>query len=56
VLAGDAMSLHTFRGFLHWRARLLGDVNAVEKGEVPRRGGPRVDGRSSGRLLGKLFR
>jgi hypothetical protein len=44
------------RGFLYWLARLLGDVNAVEKGKVPRRVGRRIAGKFTGRLLGKLFR
>jgi len=29
--------LNSFRGFLYWLARLLGDVNAVEKHPAPRR-------------------
>lgn len=46
----------TFRGFLYWLARLLGDVNAVNKGRVGRRIGRRAAGRATGRLLRKLFR
>jgi hypothetical protein len=45
-----------FRGFLCQLAPLFGDVNAVEKGRVPRRIGRRVARQSTGRLLGKLFR
>jgi hypothetical protein len=46
----------TFRGFLYWLARLLGDVNAVKKGRVGRRVGRRMAGRTTGRLLRKLFK
>jgi hypothetical protein len=43
------------RDFLYRLARLLGDVNAVEKGRVPRRIMRRAAGKVSGRLLGRLF-
>jgi hypothetical protein len=38
------MSIGKTRGFLYWLARLLGDVNAVQKGKVRKRiaGGPLV--------------
>ncbi len=45
-----------FRSFLYKLARLLGDVNAVKKGQVGRRVARRTTGRGLGRLLGKLFR
>ncbi len=50
------MSVAKIRTALYRSARLLGDVNAVEKGKVPRRIGRRIAGKLSGRLLGKLFR
>lgn len=50
------MSLSGFRGWLYRLARLLGDVNAVEKGRVPRRLVRRIAGKVTGRILGKLFR
>jgi hypothetical protein len=50
------MSLSRVRGLLYRLARLLGDVNAVEKHRVGQRVERRVAGRFMGRLLGKLFR
>lgn len=50
------MSINRSRGFLYTLARLLGDVNAVQKGRVGRRVGRRVVGRATGRGLGKLFK
>ena len=46
----------SLRGFLYGWARLLGDVNAVQKGRVGRRAGRRVAGKLTGRILGRLFR
>jgi hypothetical protein len=48
--------MNGFRSFLYMLARLLGDVNAVQKGRVGRRIGRRVAGRATGRGLGRLFR
>ena len=50
------MSIGKSRGFLYKLARILGDVNAVQKGRVGRRVGRPVAGRATGRGLGKLFR
>jgi len=50
------MSLSGFRGWLYRLAKLLGDVNAIEKGQVPRRLVRQVAGKLTGRLLGRLFR
>lgn len=44
------------RSFLYRLARLLGDVNAVQKGQVARRVGRRAAGKVTGRILGRLFR
>lgn len=44
------------RGLLYKLARILGDVNAVQKGRIGRRVGRRLAGRATGRGLGKLFR
>ena len=44
------------RGFLYGWARLLGDVNAVQKGRVGQRVGRRIVGKITGRLLGRLFK
>lgn len=50
------MSLNKSRGFLYKLARLLGDVNAVQKGRVGRRVGRRITGKAAGRGMRKLFR
>jgi hypothetical protein len=50
------MTLGKFRGFLYWLARLLGDVNAVQKGRVGKRVGRRIAGRFTGKWLGRLFK
>lgn len=44
------------RSFLYKLARLVGDVNAVQKGRVGRRAGRRVAGKVTGRAMRKLFR
>lgn len=44
------------RNFLYWFARLLGDINAVNKGRVDRRIGRRVAGHMTGKCLRKLFK
>lgn len=44
------------RGWLYLIAKLMGDVNAVQKGRVGRRIGRRITGKATGRALGKLFR
>ena len=46
----------TLRSMLYALARLLGDVNAIEKGKAPQRVERRVAGKFMGRILGKLFR
>lgn len=43
------------RNLLYKLARVLGDVNAVQKGRVGRRVGRRAAGKATGRGLGKLF-
>jgi len=42
----------TTRGLLYTLARLMGDVNAVQKGRVGKRVGRRVVGKATGRWLG----
>jgi len=49
------MSISKLRGLLYRLAR-LGDVNAVENGNVPQRVERRILGRMTARILGKLFR
>lgn len=43
------------RNLLYKLAKLMGDANAVAKGNVGRRVGRRVAGRATGKGLGKLF-
>ncbi len=50
------MSITKTRGLLYLIARLLGDVNAVQKGTVGKRVARRAVGKLTGRGLGKLFR
>jgi hypothetical protein len=50
------VSIAKVRGLLYRLARLLGDVNAVEKGKAPQRVERRIVGRAVGRILGRLFR
>ena len=44
------------RGFLYTLAKLMGDINAVQKGKVGRRIARRIAGKVTGRALGRLFR
>lgn len=48
--------MNGFRSLLYKLARLMGDVNAVQKGRMGQRVGRRAAGRATGRGLGKLFR
>ena len=50
------MSITKTRGLLYLIARLLGDVNAVQKGTVGKRVARRAAGKLTGRGLCKLFR
>lgn len=50
------MSINKTRSVLYKTARVLGDVNAVQKRRVGRRIARRAAGKVTGRLLGKLFR
>lgn len=44
------------RSSLYAAARILGDINAVQKGKVPQRIARKIVGRFIGRLLGRMFR
>ena len=46
----------SFRSFLYALARLLGDVNAVQKGRVGKRIARRAAGKATGRAMGRLFK
>lgn len=48
--------MNKVRSVLYTVAKILGDINAVNKGRVGRRIGRRVAGRITGKGLGKLFK
>jgi len=48
--------MNKMRAALYLLARLLGDVNAVQKGKVGKRLLRRVAGKGTGRMLRKLFK
>jgi hypothetical protein len=50
------MTINKTRGWLYLIAKLLGDVQAVQKGRVGKRILRRIAGKLTGRGLGKLFR
>jgi hypothetical protein len=50
------MSINSTRSLLYQIARLLGDVNAVQKGTAGKRVGRRLAGKATGRALSRLFR
>lgn len=50
------MSINKFRSFLYQLAKLLGDVNAVQKGKVGRRIGRRIAGKATGRIFRRIFK
>jgi hypothetical protein len=50
------MKISSTRGFFYFLAKLLGDVQAVQKGRVGRRVARRAAGKATGRGLGRLFR
>ena len=52
------MTINKVRGWLYWAARLLGDVQAIQKGPsaTVKRAERRLAGRVTGRLLRGLFK
>jgi hypothetical protein len=50
------MSINKTRSVLYKLAKLLGDVNAVQKGKIGQRIGRRITGKIIGRLLGRFFK
>ncbi|MFB5664280.1 hypothetical protein [Alteribacillus sp. HJP-4] len=50
------MSLGKIRRILYRTSRILGDVNAVKRGTIGERLARRAAGRTTGRLLRKLFK
>lgn len=49
-------SINSLRRVLYVFAKLLGDINAIQKKKVGRRVGRRAAGKVTGKLLGKLFK
>jgi hypothetical protein len=50
------LGINKTRGFLYRLARILGDVNAAQKGNVGKRLARRVTGKATGRTLRKLMK
>ncbi|MDA1478262.1 hypothetical protein [Bacillus changyiensis] len=50
------MSINKIRSAMYKSAKILGDVNAVKKGKVGKRIVRRAAGKTTGKLLGKLFK
>ena len=50
------MNISKIRGILYGTAKLLGDINAVNKGKVGQRIERRILGKIAGRIMGKIFR
>ena len=53
---GAGMRLTTFRSWLYWLAKMIGDYRAVRTVRVARRVGYRIAGKATGRAFGGLFR
>ncbi len=50
------MSINKIRTILYFLARILGDINAVQKGKIKQRIGRRITGRVFGKILNRLFK
>lgn len=50
------MNINKTRGFLYLLARILGDINAVQKGTVGKRIARRAAGKATGKVLRKLIK
>jgi hypothetical protein len=50
------MSINKIRSILYFIARLLGDINAAQKGKIEQRIGRRILGKIFGRLTGRIFK
>lgn len=48
--------MNKFRRFLYALAKILGDINAVNKGTVGKRIARRTAGKATGRVLRRLFK
>lgn len=50
------MSINKTRGFLYMIARILGDIDLARKGKLGKRVVRRAAGKTTGKILGKLFK
>lgn len=50
------MTINKTRNILYKIARILGDLNAINKGRIGKRLERRAAGRYAGKSLGKIFR
>ncbi|MCR4417585.1 MAG: hypothetical protein WHV63_11945 [Ignavibacteria bacterium] len=50
------MSINQIRTILYFIARILGDINAVQKGKIGQRIGRRILGKIFGRMMGRIFK
>jgi len=50
------MSINSIRKFPYLLARILGDMNALNRGKPGKRIARRATGKATGKLLKKLFR
>jgi len=54
---GEQMaSINKTRGLLYLLARILGDINAIQKGKAGKRIARRMVGKITGRGIGRLFK
>lgn len=50
------MSINKIRNIFYTLGRILGDINAIQKGKIGERIARRAAGKMTGRFLGKIFR
>ncbi|MFK4461641.1 hypothetical protein ABIA49_001133 [Bacillus safensis] len=50
------MNINKIRSFLYKTSKILGDVNAVQKGTIGKRIMRRAAGKASGKLMKKIFK
>lgn len=50
------MKINDIRRILYTTAKILGDINAIQKGRIGRRIKRRIAGKVAGRILKRLFK
>jgi len=50
------MTINKVRNVLYNSAKVLGDVNAVQRGKIPQRIGRRIAGKYASRIMNNIFR